>query len=577
MDIKNLNLGKYRESVLFIPLGGSNEVGLNCNLYHYKGKWIVVDCGIGFTKLVPGVEVLVPDVAVLKKFKNDILGIFITHIHEDHIGAVQYVWPELGVPIYTSKFAKCFLQEKLKEYKYRGKVTINEINSGDKIEVGPFKIEFMEMTHSSPEMNALIIRTEEGNILHSGDWKFDPEPSAEQKIAVKKLKQFGTSGEILATICESTNAFNNMASRSETELFDSFYEILKNKEGLVVFTTFASNVSRVKTIHDVAKKMKRKVVLVGSSLTRLVKVAKKVGHLEDEYEFLPEDEIKNFKKKNLIIIATGCQGNINAGVDKLANGTYKHVSMGEGDCVVFSSRVIPGNEKDLSSLYNKFADRDVEVITEKTDFVHVSGHYCRADLKKFYEYTKPKITIAVHGEHVQLLEHQKIAKTCGVETVVKGSRNGIILKITRNGVEKIGQLDLQNMVVDGKRVLSTKSEIIKTRDKITDAGVIFVDILINTKYKILQNPVISAPGGYDFASNATARRAFIESIVDSYNESIIQINETKRSGKNKFSTDSEKESFISQRVRSAINKLYDIDIGKKPVVEVFFTKIVAIG
>ncbi|MDR3078614.1 MAG: ribonuclease J [Rickettsiales bacterium] len=573
MDTKNLNLGKYRENILFIPIGGSNEVGLNCNLYHYGGKWLMVDCGVGFTKLVPGVDLLVPDIAMLRKLRGDLLALFITHIHEDHIGAVEYLWPELEVPIYTSRFAKCFLREKLRECKYRNRVVINEFNNGDVIKLAPFEIEPIGLIHSAPEMSALLIKTRAGNVHHSGDWKFDPKCPAEQKLGVKRLKRLGANGEILATVCESTNIFNDLSPKSEVELFDSFYQIVKKKTGLVVFTTFASNVSRLKTIHDVAKKLGRKVVLVGTSLTRLVKVARSVDHLGSDYEFLREDEIKKYKKENLAVIATGCQGNVNAGIDKLANDSYRYLKLDERDCVIFSSRVIPGNEKELSMLYNRFADRDIEVITEKTDFVHVSGHYCLADLKKFYEYTKPKIAITVHGEHVQLLEHQRVARLCGIADVAK-VRNGVILKITPERVEKIGQLDLQTMVVDGKRLLSLKSEIIKTREKMKSVGVVFVNLLISPKYRMLQSPVLSAPGGYDFLVSGTLRKMFMENIVSSYNESIIQINESRQINKGKFSSDGEKESFIAQRVRATINKLYDNDLGKKPVIELFFTKIV---
>ena len=572
MDIKNLNLKKYKNDLLFIPLGGSNEIGLNCNLYHYNSKWIMVDCGIGFTKMVHGVDLLVPDLSIINKIKDDLLGIFITHIHEDHLGAIQYIWPELKVPIYASRFTKVFLQEKLKEYDYYNNIEIIEVNEGDKINLNPFNIEFVGLTHSTPEMNAIVIKTEKGSILHSGDWKFDEKPVVGQKSDIKRLKQMGAKKEILATVCESTNIFNDIEQKSESELFDSFYNITRNKTGLLVFTTFASNIGRIKIIADIAKKLKRKVVLIGSSLHRLVKVAQNVGYLNEKYEFLSENEIKNYKKRNLLFIATGCQGNQNSGIDKLANNAYRHIFLGEGDCVIFSSKIIPGNEKDLIALYNKLAEKDVEVITEKNDFVHVSGHYCLNDLKKFYIYVKPKIAIAVHGEPTHILEHQKIARLCGIKNIAK-SKNGIILKISENKVEKIGQISIQAMVVDGKRLLSTKSEIIKTRNKLEEIGAIFVNMIVSFKYKILQEPVISAPGGFDFKADIASKEILIEDITDSYNEAIKQINESKKNHKNKFLTDVEKENFLSQKMRTTINKFYDVDIGKKPYIEIFFTKI----
>lgn len=573
MDIKNLNLKRYNDDILFIPIGGSNEIGLNCNLYHYNGKWIVIDCGIGFVKTVPGVDLLVPDISLLRKIKKDILGIFITHIHEDHIGAIQYLWQDLQLPIYTSRFTKLFLQEKLKEYEYYNQVVINELNENSKLKIGDFEIEFLNLTHSTPEMNAMIIKTPKGNILHSGDWKFDQNPIIGQKSNIKRLKQLGVKRDILATVCESTNIFNENLGQSESELFDSFYNLTKDKNGLIVFTTFASNVGRVKTIADLAKKLKRKVVLIGNSLYRLVKVARDVGYINDKYEFLSEDEIKNYKKKNLILIATGCQGNFNAGVDKLANDAYKYIKVNEGDCIIFSSKVIPGNEKELLLLYNKFAEKNIEVITEKNEFVHVSGHYCVQDLKDFYNMVKPKAAIAVHGEQAQLVQHQKIAKQCGIKNVGK-SKNGIILKIEDNGkIEKIGQINLQYMVVDGKRILSTKSNIISTRKKMEEVGIVFINLIISTKYKLLKNPIISAPGGYDLANDNTTKSIMIEDIVKYYNRGIIQINESKQKNRKKFLTDLEKENFLSQKIRTIINKIYDNEIGKKPVIEIFFTKI----
>ncbi len=572
METNNLNFKKYKNDLLFIPLGGSNEIGLNCNLYQYNGKWIIVDCGIGFIKAIPGVDLLIPDIEILRKIKKDVLGIFITHAHEDHLGAIQYIWRNIEVPIYTSRFTRLFLQEKLKEYDFYNEVVINELNEGDKIKLGPFNIEFIGLTHSTPEMNAMIIKTERGNILHSGDWKFDDNPVVGRKSDIKRLKKLGDRHEILATVCESTNVFNKNEPQNEAELFDSFFKIIKDKKGAVVFTTFASNVSRIKTIMDVAKKTKRKIAVVGSSLYRIINVARSVGYLTDKYEIVPEEEIQNYKKSNLVLIVTGCQGNFNAGIDKIANDAYKHIKLGEKDTVIFSSKIIPGNEREIISLYNKLAEKDVEVITEKNDFVHVSGHYCVSDLKKFYNYIKPKIAIAVHGEPMHLLEHQKIARSCGIKSTAKG-KNGIILRITEQKAEKIGQIDIKTFVVDGKRLLSTKSEILKAREKMEEIGVVCINLLVNTKYKLVKDPVIFTPGGYDLSKDKVTKEILIEDITKDYREALKQINITIRTKKNKFATDAEKENFLSQKVKATINRIYLEDLGKKPFIEVVFSKI----
>lgn len=571
MDINNINFRKYKNDLLFIPLGGSNEIGLNCNLYHCNGKWIIIDCGIGFVKTLPGVEVLIPDIDILRKIQKDTLGIFITHAHEDHLGAIQYVWQNIQVPIYTSRFTKLFLQEKLKEYDFYNQVVINEINESEKMKLGPFEIEFIGLTHSTPEMNAMIIKTEKGNILHSGDWKFDNNPVIGNKSDIKRLKKMGDRGEILASVCESTNVFNDNEPQNESELFDSFYSIIKNKKGAVIFTTFASNVSRIKTIMDVAKKTKRKIAIVGNSLYRIIDVARNVGYITDKYEIIAENEIKDCKKSNLLLIATGCQGNYNAGIDKIANDAYRYMRIGEKDVVIFSSKIIPGNEKEIIALYNKLAEKDVEVITEKNDFVHVSGHYCVSDLKKFYNYVKPKIAIAVHGDPMHLQEHQRIARSCGIKATAKG-KNGIIMKITENKVEKVGQINVKCFVVDGKRLLSARSDVLKDRAKMEEVGVVCVSLIVDTKYRNLKNPIIFTPGGYDSKDKAM-EEIIIEDILKMYRGGVAQIMEAIRNKKNKFVTNEEKENFLAQKVRTAVNKVYFEDLGKKPLIEVKFTVI----
>lgn len=570
METNNFNFRKYKNELLFIPLGGSNEIGLNCNLYHCNGKWIMVDCGIGFVKTLPGVEILIPDIDILRKIQKDILGLFITHAHEDHLGAVQYVWQSIQTPIYTSRFTKLFLQEKLKEYDFYNQVVINELNERDKVKLGSFEVEFIGLTHSTPEMNAMIIKTEKGNILHSGDWKFDENPVVGQKSDIKRLKQLGNRHEILASVCESTNVFNNDEPQSESELFDSFYNIIKNKKGAVVFTTFASNVSRIKTIMDVAKKTRRKIAIVGNSLYRVINVARNTGYLSDKYEIIPEESIRDYKKNNLLLIVTGCQGNFNAGIDKFANDAYKYMKLGERDVVIFSSKVIPGNEKEIINLYNKLAEKDVEVITEKNDFVHVSGHYCVSDLKKFYNYVKPKIAIAVHGDPMHLQEHQKIAKSCGIKTTAKG-KNGIVIRIGEDKVEKLGQLNIKSFVVDGKRLLSTKSEILKDRAKMEEAGVVCVTVMVDTKYRLLKNPIVFTPGGYE-ENDKAMNEIFMEDIIKGYNMALAQISESIRNRKNKFNSEAEKENFLGQKIRTSINRIYNEDLGKKPLIEIKFVK-----
>ncbi|MDR2760411.1 MAG: ribonuclease J, partial [Rickettsiales bacterium] len=437
MEIKNFNFKKYSDELLFIPLGGSSEIGLNCNLYHYGEKWLMVDCGLGFTKDNLGVNFMVPDASIFRKIKKDLLGLFITHIHEDHIGAVPHLWPELRTTIYASKFTKLFLREKMREYDFVRDMKVVEISDGQKIKLPPFEVEVLNLTHSTPDMDALIISTPKGKILHTGDWKFDNKPMVGVRSNIKKLKQLGAQRELLATVCDSTNVFSLRKNNSEGDLYDNLYDLVKRRSGIIVFTTFASNIGRLKTILEVARKTKRKVAVVGLSLIKLVKVAKEAGYIEKGEEILGEDDLKNYKKGELIVIATGCQGESNAAMDKIANNGFRNIRLDSDDTVIFSSSIIPGNEKDLLYLYNKLADKNVEVLTDKNYFVHVSGHYTVEDLKNFYAYTRPKIAVAVHGESIHLLEHQKIAKSCGIKNAVKSS-NGMILRLDEKKPEKIG-------------------------------------------------------------------------------------------------------------------------------------------
>lgn len=574
MDIKNLK--KFRNDLLFVPLGGSNEIGLNCNLYHIDGKWLIVDCGIGFTKMVPGVDLTVPDVSVLKRIKDQILGIVLTHIHEDHLGAIQYIWEDLKCPIYTSRFTKAFLLEKLKEYDFYNEIKIIEVNNGDKVKIDPFEIEFINLTHSTPEMNAVLIKTYKGSVFHTGDWKFDENPVVGEKSNIKRLKQLGAKNEVLATVCESTNIFSEGDSKSESELFNSFNNIIKTKNNLVVVATFASNVGRMKTILDVAKKCKREVLLIGNALNRMFKVAKETGYLSEDYRALTEEEVKVTKKRNMLVLATGCQGETNAGLDKLCNNMVKNVYLKKDDCVIFSSKVIPGNEKEITFIYNKLADLDVEILTEENYFIHVSGHYKRNDLLKMYNYIKPRILIAVHGEPVHLAEHQRVAKACGIKNTIKG-KNGSVIRILEDKVEKIGQIELQNIVVDGKRLLSMKDEILKQRRKLIEAGVMFINFVVSANYKLLNDPVITAPGSYNLEEDNVMKNVFLEELLICYNKCVKDINGFVKNNhskvKQKFSTEEQKEFYIEQQTRTCIYKIFDNDLGKRPATYIQFTKI----
>jgi len=565
----NINLKKFKKELLFLPLGGSGEIGLNCNLYQYEGKWLMVDCGIGFTDEIPGVNVIVPDIAFVKAIKKNLLGIVITHIHEDHIGAIQYLWEDLQVPIFTSHFTATFLKEKLRRTDFLDKVRIREVESGAKVNLKPFELEFIGLTHSTVEMNAVLIKTKAGNVLHTGDWKLDVDPIIGKKSNIEKLQELGKNRKILATVCDSTNIFSEGDSRSESELLTSFKDILSKEKGGVVCATFASNISRVKTLMKAAKACGRKTCLVGSSLLRIVKVGKETGYLHKDMKFVSDKDLKHYKKSKIFILATGCQGETLAALNKIADNMHPNIKLGKRDTVIFSSKIIPGNEKSIMKLYNKLSEKDVKIINEHNAFVHVSGHYRKNDLIKMYKYTKPFVAIATHGEEMHLSEHKKLAEHCGIGHVLK-AKNGAIMVINKVAPRVIDKIELDVVAVDGKRLIKTSGRVLRDRQKILNAGIIFVDIVTDQRHKILRKPIIITTGAYDFEKDKVIKEIFEEDIARSYKKALKELN---KNHKNKFKNKEDRQKFIGQKIREKINKICLDDMGKKPIVKVAFTEV----
>jgi ribonuclease J len=566
----NLDYKKYKKEFLFLPIGGSSEIGMNCNAYHFDGKWLIVDMGIGFIQNVPGIDVAVPNIDFLKNQKRDILGLVLTHAHEDHVGAVPYLWEELQMPIYTSKFTANFLREKVGEYDFADKVDIHEIDSRKELNLDPFKLEFIGITHSTPEMKAVLIKTSKGNVLHTGDWKFDPNPVIGGQTELEKLKDLGKSEKVLATVCDSTNIFRKDEENSEGDLLKSLSRVIKDKKGLVVVTVFASNVARLKTLIEAANNNGRKVVLTGKSLFRIVKVAQQSGYLRD-IELVNDRDMRNYKKCELLVIATGCQGERNAGMNKIANDTHQMIHLSRNDTVIFSSKIIPGNEKSIFSIFNKLAERDVEVITEEHELVHVSGHYTKDDLIEMYKLVKPKIAIAVHGEPSHIREHALIAEGCGIPASVR-AKNGVVILLDEKNPKIIGEVQTGYIGVDGKRLIPMDSPIIKMRYKIAENGAVFVSLVMDKKYNLVINPVVFAPGAADFKKDKVLRQILIEDIIDAVQDSVRSIGSSKKflMGNKSNHVQERIIEFIEQGIRSAINRVFNEENGKKPVVKVAF-------
>ena len=544
-----VNFKEYHDKLIFIPLGGCNEIGINFNLYHYKGKWLIVDCGAGFPdENIPGADVVVADVGFLKNIKSDIIGMIITHIHQDHLGAVQFLWPEIECPIYTTNFTATLLKLKLTEYNLSKKVKIVTVTAGQRLHLEPFEIEMAPLTHSTPEMQALMIRTEAGNILHTGDWKFDHDPVVGHPGDEELLKRFGDEG-IVALVCDSTNVFNQQKSGSEGELRKSLIDIVAGCPKLVVVATFASNIARLDTLLFAAKQSGRKVILAGRSLLNLFAAAQENGYLLDYTNIIKENDFKSFKREELMVIATGCQGEPMAAITKMVDKLHNNIELNHSDTVIFSSKIIPGNDKRIFRLFNILIKDGVEVITERDHFVHVSGHPSVEELKHMYDLVRPQIVIPVHGEAIHLHEHCKIARSHGIKHSLEIT-NGCVALVDKNAPKIIGKVHNGYQVIDGNNMISASSKIFKTRRLMYVEGIAIITIFIG-KGRLLSRPVVNLPGIIDREEN-----------FESYTNLIKIISDEFKNDNNSLASLSYKD--IEQKVRGVVKRYLNEETGKIP-------------
>ena len=486
-----------KEELLFCPLGGSGEIGGNMNLYAYgkedNQKWIIVDMGVSFADdSVPGIDLIMPDAGFIVDKKDDLLGIVLTHAHEDHIGAVAHIWPDLKCKMYATPFTAALILEKFKEKKIDISPYLNIVPLNSQIKLGDFEIDFVTLTHSILEPNGLSIKTPLGTILHTGDWKIDPNPLIGGQIDEKKLKLIGDSG-VSAMICDSTNIFSPGRAGSESEVRDSLLRIMEIKTNRVLVTSFASNVARMETIFYCAKKIRRNICLVGRSTQRIYKAAKKCGYLKGLIEPLEPRDAKKASKNKILYLATGSQGEPMGAMNRIINGTHPDVFLEKGDCVIFSSKIIPGNEKKLYSIQNLIVKNKMEMISEENAFVHVSGHPNRDDLKDMYKWVKPQCVIPVHGEHRHMVEHVSFAKEMQVPKTLL-IENGDIVKILPGDKPKIiDKAPSGKVYLDGNINVETDAQSIKERKNLSVNGYLEITILVSNNGKI-KKPIISFKG-----------------------------------------------------------------------------------
>ena len=487
-----------KEEFIFCPLGGSGEIGMNMNLFAYGNpenrKWLIVDIGVTFAdETIPGIDLIYPDPGFIVDKKDDLAGLVLTHAHEDHIGAIAHIWPKLLCNIYATPFTSVLIKEKFKEKKIDVGNKLKIINLNGNIELGPFKIEFITLTHSILEPNGLSIETPSGVVLHTGDWKCDPNPLIGETIDEKKLKKIGEQG-VLAMICDSTNVFSPGRAGSESDVRESLLKIMENKKKRIVVTSFASNVARMESIFYCAKKTGRNICLVGRSMHRIYKAAKQCGYLKKLIEPMDPREAKKISRERIVYLCTGSQGEPRGAMMRIANYMHPDVVIESGDTVIFSSKIIPGNEKKLFKLHNQLVKNNIEVVSEENEFVHVSGHPNREDLKDMYSWVKPKSVIPVHGEHRHMIEHINFAKEMQVPYPV-GVENGDIVQLYPGEKPKIvDKAPVGRMYVDGNISVDEESQSIKDRKNLSFNGFLEITIVINSIGSIIKKPIITSRG-----------------------------------------------------------------------------------
>ncbi len=485
------------DKLLFCPLGGTGEIGMNMNLYAYGPednlKWIIVDMGVTFADdSVPGVDLIYPDPGFIVDKKNDLLGIILTHAHEDHIGSIAHIWPKLKCKIFATPFTSVLIKEKFKEQKIDISSYLQIVQLNSQFSLGPFVIDLVTLTHSIVEPNGLSITTPKGIILHTGDWKIDRNPLIGSNIDEKKLKDIGNQG-VIAMICDSTNVFSPGRAGSELAVRESLINIMESKKKRILVTSFASNVARMETIFYCAKKTNRKLSLVGRSMNRIYKAARQCGYLQNLDEPIDVRDTKNISKDKILYLCTGSQGEPMGALNRIVNDIHPDVFLEENDLVIFSSKMIPGNEKKLYHLQNIIVKKDIELITEENSFVHVSGHPNRDDLKDMYNWVKPKSIIPVHGEHRHIKEHIEFAKNMKVPYSLR-VENGDIIEITNKSSPKIiDKAPSGRMYLDGRIGVTADSQSIKDRKNLSLNGYLEITLIISNNGKF-KKPVISFKG-----------------------------------------------------------------------------------
>ena len=480
----------------FVPLGGAGEIGMNLNLFACDGRWLMVDLGVTFgDDSIPGVDLVMPDPSFIAERRDKLDGIIITHAHEDHVGAVAYLWPQLRCPVYTTPFCAAFLQYKLKEVGLENEVPVHIIPLSGQATVGPFTVDFITLTHSIPEPNALAIRTKYGTIFHTGDWKFDPDPIIGDVTDYAALRKLGEEN-VLALIGDSTNVFTEGEGGSELAVKDSLTALFGRYTGRIIVGCFASNVARLDSIARAAAANGRHVALVGASLWRILETARRTGYLAPDLHFYEASEAANLPRDKVVYISTGSQGEGRAALMRIAFGYHPDVHLSEGDVAIFSSRAIPGNEKAIAKVQNQLAKSGVEIVTARDHFIHVSGHPAREELRRMYQMVRPRIAIPVHGEAMHIRAHAALAKECQVPHTVQ-VENGMAVKFDGDKASVKGTVWSGRMAWEDGALIPFASPMLRDRKRLFYDGGVVATVVLDDAGFILADPVVTVLGMAD--------------------------------------------------------------------------------
>lgn len=547
------------DALYFLPLGGSDEIGMNVNLYGHAGEWLMVDLGLTFgDDTTPGLDIILPDISAIEAHRDQLCGLLLTHGHEDHIGAVAHLWPKLRCPIYCTPFTASLLRRKLDDAGLLGEVTLNEVSLGANFVVGPFEIELLTLTHSIPEPNGIVLRTAAGTVLHTGDWKFDPTPFVGAVTDEEAIRAVGEEG-VLAMVGDSTNVFVPGTTGSEAEVRMALTELFSQYSGRIAVACFASNVARLESVAMAAAANDRQAALVGRSLWRMHDAAKENGYLADLPPFVRENEAGFFPEDKIVMLCTGSQGEARAALSRIAEGSHPHVTLGEGDVCFFSSRQIPGNELAIGRVQNRLASLGVELVTtEDQPGIHVSGHPARDDLARMYQMVRPRIAIPVHGDARHLREHARLAKACQVPEALVPA-NGSLIRLGPGPAEIIEWVDSGALTLDGGRLVPMAADSLQDRRRMLHNGAAAVTVVMDAKGGLRADPVVSITG---IADGEDLEDLSLDT-ADAVRDALHSLS----------SKDRRRDEPVRETARRMVRRLIKAEYGKRPITDVHVVRV----